>query len=75
MEETYIPEKSISKELYLEIKMKMCFIDFEGLTDGRSMKHILTQINPKKLVSIYPEFLFEKKGGIISFLDLNTWRS
>jgi hypothetical protein len=51
LEETPIPEKCISREIQFDVKMKICFIDFEGLADSRSIKHILAQVNPKKLVS------------------------
>ena len=49
--EMSIPSKCISHTENVPIKCKICYIDFEGLSDGKSIKNIIRQVAPKKLVS------------------------
>lgn len=43
----------ISKHMHLQILCKVEFIDFEGRSDGESIKKILSQIKPKQLVIVH----------------------
>lgn len=45
------PTKYTSSDEKLHIKCQLRYVDLEGLSDGRSMKTILPQIAPRKLVS------------------------
>lgn len=44
------PTKYIAFEEKVAIRCMLQYIDFEGLTDGRSIKQILSRIAPRKLV-------------------------
>jgi cleavage and polyadenylation specificity factor subunit 2 len=44
------PTKYISYDEKVTIRCMLQYIDFEGLTDGRSIKNILARIAPRKLV-------------------------
>jgi cleavage and polyadenylation specificity factor subunit 2 len=44
------PTKYISFDQSIAIKCMLQYIDFEGLTDGRSIRNILAKIAPRKLV-------------------------
>ncbi|KAJ3210177.1 cleavage and polyadenylation specificity factor subunit 2 [Entophlyctis luteolus] len=48
-----IPSKYISFPLDYEINCKVIFIDFEGRSDGKSVKNILTQVAPRKLLLVH----------------------
>jgi cleavage and polyadenylation specificity factor subunit 2 len=47
-----VPTKCVKETLELNIKAKMLYIDFEGRSDGESIKKLLTNIKPKNLVKI-----------------------
>jgi cleavage and polyadenylation specificity factor subunit 2 len=47
------PTKYISFQDSIAIKCMLQYIDFEGLTDGRSIRNILTKIAPRKLVRVH----------------------
>lgn len=44
------PIKYITSEQTVEVQCQLRYVDLEGLSDGKSMKTILPQINPRKLV-------------------------
>lgn len=48
-----IPCKYIQEQVHLTFHCKIQFIDFEGRSDGRSMRNILQQLAPKKLILIH----------------------
>ncbi|KNC99735.1 uncharacterized protein SPPG_05115 [Spizellomyces punctatus DAOM BR117] len=52
-EEDKIPSKYITRETNLKIRCKVMYIDFEGRSDGRSVKNILPQVAPRKLILIH----------------------
>ena len=52
------PMKYITTEQDVEIQCQLRYVDLEGLSDGRSMKTILPQIAPRKLVYFYIFFFF-----------------
>ncbi|KAI7851223.1 beta-lactamase-like protein [Circinella umbellata] len=47
------PMKYITTEQDVEIQCQLRYVDLEGLSDGRSMKTILPQIAPRKLIVIH----------------------
>ncbi|KAF7638849.1 Cleavage and polyadenylation specificity factor subunit 2 [Meloidogyne graminicola] len=47
------PKKCVSFITKIEILCKVEFIDFEGRSDGESIKKILSQIKPKQLVIVH----------------------
>ncbi|ORX87994.1 Metallo-hydrolase/oxidoreductase [Anaeromyces robustus] len=51
--EMSIPSKCVSHMETVPIKCKICYIDFEGLSDGKSIKNIIPQVSPKKLILIH----------------------
>ncbi|THG15525.1 hypothetical protein TEA_012046 [Camellia sinensis var. sinensis] len=46
------PSKVVSNELTVQVKCSLVYMDFEGRSDGRSIKSILAHVAPLKLVSI-----------------------
>lgn len=47
------PSKFISEALDIELKCRVIFIDMEGLNDGRSVKTIIPQVNPRKMIIVH----------------------
>ena len=47
-----VPVKYFEEPATLDLKCKLVYIDFEGRVDGVSIKNILQQVNPKKLVLV-----------------------
>ncbi|ORY97347.1 beta-lactamase-like protein [Syncephalastrum racemosum] len=47
------PIKYIMSEQTIEVQCQLRYVDLEGLSDGKSMKTILPQINPRKLIIIH----------------------
>jgi hypothetical protein len=52
VEEVFIPEKIMNEMCDLNIKCKLMCADFDGMSDLRSIKTILSTLTPKKLVFI-----------------------
>uniref|UniRef100_A0A0B7A7B0 Cleavage and polyadenylation specificity factor subunit 2 n=1 Tax=Arion vulgaris TaxID=1028688 RepID=A0A0B7A7B0_9EUPU len=50
---TEVPTKCISSTVTLDINARVQFIDFEGRSDGKSIKKYLSQIRPKQLILIH----------------------
>ncbi|EEB08093.1 cleavage factor two Cft2/polyadenylation factor CPSF-73 [Schizosaccharomyces japonicus yFS275] len=48
-----VPSKIVTTTRYLKISCQVAFIDMEGLHDGRSLKTIIPQVNPRRLVLIH----------------------
>ncbi|KAI8334392.1 beta-lactamase-like protein [Chlamydoabsidia padenii] len=48
-----LPTKYISSIQHVQVQCYLRYIDLEGLSDGRSMKKILPQIAPRKLIIIH----------------------
>ena len=46
-----LPLKLVSSEKTLKLKCRRKLLDFEGLSDGKSVKNIIEKLNPRKLVS------------------------
>ncbi|XP_039136598.1 cleavage and polyadenylation specificity factor subunit 2-like [Dioscorea cayenensis subsp. rotundata] len=47
------PSKVVSNELTVQVKCALAFMDFEGRSDGRSIKSIISHVAPLKLVLIH----------------------
>ncbi|GKV31150.1 hypothetical protein SLEP1_g39882 [Rubroshorea leprosula] len=47
------PSKVISSELTVHVKCALVYIDYEGRSDGRSVKSILAHVAPLKLVLVH----------------------
>lgn len=47
-----VPSKTVLEKRVLKIESEVAFIDFEGLSDGRSLKNIISKIKPRKLCLI-----------------------
>ncbi|KAF5190062.1 Cleavage and polyadenylation specificity factor subunit [Thalictrum thalictroides] len=47
------PSKVVSEELTVQVKCSSVYMDFEGRSDGRSIKSILAHVAPLKLVLVH----------------------
>ncbi|XP_059667087.1 cleavage and polyadenylation specificity factor subunit 2 [Cornus florida] len=47
------PSKVVSNELTVQVKCSLVYMDFEGRSDGRSIKSILAHVAPLKLVLVH----------------------
>lgn len=47
------PSKVVSNELTVQVKCSLIYVDFEGRSDGRSIKSILAHVAPLKLVLVH----------------------
>lgn len=41
----------------IQLACRLLFVDMEGLSDGRAVKAIVPQVNPRKMVHFLPAFL------------------
>ncbi|KAJ3533914.1 hypothetical protein NMY22_g7139 [Coprinellus aureogranulatus] len=46
------PSKYIETEVEVQLACRLLFIDMEGLNDGRAVKTIVPQVNPRKMVIV-----------------------
>ncbi|BGP18072.1 hypothetical protein JCM10213_008391 [Rhodosporidiobolus nylandii] len=58
------PHRFVSERVEIELQAMLFVVDMEGLSDGRALKTILPQINPRKLVIV--------DGAPASISDLAT---
>jgi cleavage and polyadenylation specificity factor subunit 2 len=47
------PSKVVETDITVQVKCGLQYIDFEGRSDGRSIKNILAHVAPLKLVRLY----------------------
>ncbi|CAM8964805.1 unnamed protein product [Rhodiola kirilowii] len=47
------PSKVVSTEITVQVKCTLTYLDFEGRSDGRSIKSILAHVSPLKLVLVH----------------------
>lgn len=47
------PSKVVSNEMTVQVKCSLLYMDFEGRSDGRSVKSILAHVAPLKLVLVH----------------------
>lgn len=76
------PTKYISFQDSIAIKCMLQYIDFEGLTDGRSIRNILTKIAPRKLVRVHDSLnsgddliLFQLSYPSFTLKDYCSWHT
>lgn len=48
-----IPTKSVMKKVTVDVKCQITYIDFEGRSDGESVKRILTLVKPRQLIVVH----------------------
>lgn len=44
------PSKFVASEIEVQLACRLLFVDLEGLNDGRAVKTIVPQVNPRKMV-------------------------
>ena len=72
---TEIPTKCVSSTVTFDIKASILYIDFEGRTDGESIRRILSQIKPRQLVSHFTRLVMEAyTGHVVVFFYLIIMR-
>lgn len=49
------PSKFVSRDVDVQLACRLLFVDLEGLNDGRAVKTIIPQVNPRKMVRISVE--------------------
>lgn len=47
------PSKFITENIKVHLHCKLMFIDMDGLNDGRSVKTIIPQVNPRKMIIVH----------------------
>ncbi|KAG5651375.1 hypothetical protein H0H81_008874 [Sphagnurus paluster] len=47
------PSKFVSSETEVQLACRLLFVDMEGLNDGRAVKTIVPQINPRKMIIVH----------------------
>uniref|UniRef100_A0ACD5T9S1 Uncharacterized protein n=1 Tax=Avena sativa TaxID=4498 RepID=A0ACD5T9S1_AVESA len=47
------PSKVISNEMTVQVKCSLAYMDFEGRSDGRSVKSVISHVAPLKLVLVH----------------------
>ncbi|GBG69921.1 hypothetical protein CBR_g4749 [Chara braunii] len=47
------PTKVVMEEITVQVKSKLQYVDFEGRSDGRSMKTILAHVAPLKMILVH----------------------
>ena len=52
-EDIQAPTKPVVEVINLRVACSICFIDFEGRSDGKSIKNIIKRIAPRKIVLIH----------------------
>lgn len=57
------PSKYVASEIEIQLACRLLFIDMEGLNDGRAVKTIVPQVNPRKMV---------RKMSPVAAIGLNT---
>jgi len=47
------PSKFISEEVEIKLACDLLYVDLEGLNDGRAVKTIIPQVNPRKMIIVH----------------------
>ncbi|KAH7887585.1 beta-lactamase-like protein [Phlebopus sp. FC_14] len=47
------PSKYVSSEIEIQLACRLLFVDMEGLNDGRAVKTIVPQVNPRKMIVVH----------------------
>ncbi|CCM05574.1 uncharacterized protein FIBRA_07801 [Fibroporia radiculosa] len=48
-----LPSKFITTEVDVQLACRLFFVDLEGLNDGRAVKTIVPQVNPRKMIVVH----------------------
>ncbi|OJA09308.1 hypothetical protein AZE42_03126 [Rhizopogon vesiculosus] len=49
------PSKFVTSEVEIQLACRLFFIDMEGLNDGRALKMIVPQVNPRKMIIVHAQ--------------------
>ncbi|KAF8165522.1 beta-lactamase-like protein [Crassisporium funariophilum] len=65
------PSKYVTNEVEVQLACRLLFVDMEGLNDGRAVKTIVPQVNPRKMIIVHApsaatDALIESCGNIRS---------
>lgn len=52
-EEERVPMKTVSEVRTLDIKCHVAFIDFEGRSDGESLKKMISMMKPRRVIAVH----------------------
>lgn len=63
------PSKFVTTEVEVQLACRLFFVDLEGLNDGRAVKTIVPQVNPRKMIIVHApqtatDHLIEACAGI-----------
>jgi len=47
------PSKFVSSEIEVQMACRLLFVDMDGLNDGRAVKTIVPQVNPRKMIIVH----------------------
>ncbi|KAF8969461.1 beta-lactamase-like protein [Flammula alnicola] len=47
------PSKYVTNEIEIQLACRLLFVDMEGLNDGRAVKTIVPQVNPRKMIIVH----------------------
>ncbi|KAH7931204.1 hypothetical protein BV22DRAFT_1190509 [Leucogyrophana mollusca] len=47
------PSKFVSSDIEVQLACRLLFVDMEGLNDGRAVKTIVPQVNPRKMIIVH----------------------
>ncbi|KAF8076581.1 beta-lactamase-like protein [Lyophyllum atratum] len=47
------PSKFVTSDIEVQLACRLLFVDMEGLNDGRAVKTIVPQINPRKMIIVH----------------------
>ncbi|KIL00069.1 hypothetical protein PAXRUDRAFT_822086 [Paxillus rubicundulus Ve08.2h10] len=47
------PSKYVSSAIEIQLACRLLFVDMEGLNDGRAVKTIVPQVNPRKMILVH----------------------
>ncbi|WWC88746.1 uncharacterized protein L201_003659 [Kwoniella dendrophila CBS 6074] len=64
------PSKYISEQINLDLKASVFFVDMEGLHDGQSIKTIISDLQPRKLILVRSEP--ETTSSLVKYLNSTT---
>ena len=74
-EECEKPTKYISTDVFLSVKCRLQYFDFEATSDLRSIKNIVTKLNPHKIVrELYISFVFYLFIYLFFNIDFDQFR-
>ncbi|KIK43361.1 hypothetical protein CY34DRAFT_803861 [Suillus luteus UH-Slu-Lm8-n1] len=49
------PSKFVTSEVEIQLACRLLFVDMEGLNDGRAVKMIVPQVNPRKMIIVHAQ--------------------